>query len=325
LAPTGVIVINVQIQSSHINPSGEVFNMITTVQIIGAKSVQALIAVFLMLPLVTFAQNDVTTEKVTDNIFLISGKGGNIGVFIGDDGTFMIDDKFADMSEGVFNAIESIGGSQPEYLINTHFHGDHTGGNDNFGKEGSTIVSHHNVHKRLAEGSIIAAFGMETPPAPDTALPGITFDSEMIMHINGDHIRIFHAPNAHTDGDAIVHFQTANVIHTGDLFFNGFYPFIDVGNGGSVQGLINGIDQVLQLADDDTKIIPGHGALAGVGALKAYKDMLVTAHTRLSAMKAEGKSAEEMIAESPLADFEAQWGNGIFTGDKWISIIYDGL
>ena len=268
---------------------------------------------------------EVTTEQLTDSIYVIKGKGGNIGVFMGEDGTFMIDDKFAPMSENILKAMKSMGGSAPKYLLNTHFHGDHSGGNENFGEMGATIVAHFNVHQRLVDGSTIAAFSMETPPAPNTALPVITFDSEIVFSINGERVRVFHVPGAHTDGDAMVHFEGSNLIHTGDVFFNGFYPFIDVSNGGSVQGVIDAASQALALADENTIIIPGHGPIADKAQLLAYRDMLVVVEKRLSKLKAQGMMAKEVIAEVPLTDLEQAWGNGMFSSDKWIGIIYDGI
>ncbi len=276
-------------------------------------------------PMTGFAQQDVTTVQVTDSIYMISGKGGNIGVFIGADGTFMIDDKYAPMSEGISAAIESLGGDQPKFLLNTHYHGDHTGGNENFGSAGATIVSHDNVHALLASGSTIKAFNMETPPAPGTALPAITFSSEITFHINDEAVQIFHTPNAHTNGDSVVFFPNSKTIHTGDVFFNGFYPFIDVEHGGTVTGVIAAADKILKLANDQTKIIPGHGPLAGVKDLAAYRDMLNTVRERLSELKSAGMSAEDAAAQSPLSDLEAQWGDGFLSSAQWINIIYEGL
>jgi cyclase len=288
---------------------------------IGSLCLASLASVFCT---AVFAQ-EVTTEQVTESIYIIKGNGGNIGVFIGDDGTFMIDDKFAPMSDNIMKALKSVGASTPKYLLNTHFHGDHSGGNENFGNAGATIVAHHNVYQRLADGSTIAAFAMETPPAPDTALPVLTFDSELVFNINGERVRTFHVPSAHTDGDAMIHFEGSNVIHTGDIFFNGFYPFIDVSNGGSVQGVIDAANQALALANAETKIIPGHGPMANKAQLLEYRDMLVTVEQRLSKLKADGKMAEQAIAEFPLMDLEEEWGDGMFNGDKWIGLIYDGI
>lgn len=273
----------------------------------------------------SLAQDEIETVKISDAIHVITGNGGNIGVFIGSDGTFMIDDQFADASDAVMQAVTALGGDRPRFLINTHFHGDHTGGNENFGSAGSTIFAHHNVYKRLAEGSTIEAFNMVAPPAPIAALPVVTFDSDMVFHINDDRVRAVHVPGAHTDGDSIVHFQEANVIHTGDTYFNGFYPFIDIPNGGSVLGMIDAANTALDLADDESVIIPGHGPLAARKDLEAYRDMLVQAQVALMKLKASGMTAEQAVAENPLADLEQTWGNGIFPGEKWIMLIYPGI
>ena len=267
----------------------------------------------------------VTTTQITDSIYLLSGKGGNIGVVKGENHTYMIDDKFADTSKEVSAAIHKLGGSHPEYLFNTHFHGDHTGGNEHFGAGGSTIVAHHNVHKRMAEGSTIAAFNMVTPPASDDALPEITYQSDAAFHINGERVLIYHVPNAHTDGDSIIHFEGSNVIHTGDIFFNGFYPFIDVSNGGSIHGVIDAVNGILDLSDDNTQIIPGHGPMASKQDLIAYRDMLVTAVSILKPLKEQGKTAKEAAADDPLFDLEENWAVGIFNSEKWIEIIYDSI
>ena len=288
-----------------------------------SRAVLSTLLLFVIQP--AFSQDGVTAQKVTDTIYMVIGKGGNIGVLIGEDGTFMIDDKFAGMSDAIFEAVQSVGGDTPRFLINTHFHGDHTGGNEYFGSGGANIVAHHNVYKRLAEGSTIPAFNMEAPPAPGTALPVLTYETDLDFHLNGDHVRAIHAPAAHTDGDSWVWFQESNVIHTGDIFFNGFYPFIDVGNGGSVSGVINAVNNILQQVDNDTIIIPGHGSLAKKPDLMAYRDMLMAAHERLSKLKADGKSAEEAAATNPLAEFEEGWGGVMFDSTKWISLIYDGL
>ncbi|MFT5112767.1 MAG: cyclase [Candidatus Azotimanducaceae bacterium] len=269
--------------------------------------------------------DELTTTKVTDSIHIVNGKGGNIGVFVGADGTYMIDDKFAGMGEDIVSAVKALGGDHPRYLFNTHFHGDHTGSNEHFGSAGSVIVAHHNVRIRLEKGSSIATFNMVTPPAASQALPDITFDSDAAFHINGERVRVYHIPNAHTDGDAIVHFEGSNVIHAGDTFFNGFYPFIDVSNGGSVQGVIDAANSMLALSNDQTLIIPGHGPLAKPDDLMAYRDMLVSANAVLKSLKTEGKSAEQAAAEYPLLNLEEQWGVGMFSSEKWISIVYDSI
>ena len=268
---------------------------------------------------------NITTTSVADNIYMLKGKGGNIGLFVGDDGSFIVDDQFAPLTGKILEAIKAVGGDMPKYLINTHFHGDHTGGNENLGNNGTLIVSHDNVRQRLKEGSFIKAFGMKSEPANKAALPAMTFSETMHFHINGDSVNAIHVPNAHTDGDSIIHFKKANVVHAGDVFFNGFYPFIDADHGGSLKGTIKATDAILAITDVSSKIIPGHGPLANKAQLQAYRDMLQTAYTRLVTLKNQGVSAEDAIAKKPLADLEAKWGNGIFTGDKWIGIVYPAV
>jgi glyoxylase-like metal-dependent hydrolase (beta-lactamase superfamily II) len=272
-------------------------------------------------------QNPVKVEasRVADNIYMITGQGGNIGLLTGAEGSFLIDDQFAPLTEKILEVVKSVGGDVPKFLINTHFHGDHTGGDENLGKAGTLIMAHHAVRKRLLNGSYIGAFGMKSEPADKAALPVVTYSENLHLHLNGETINIVHVPSAHTDGDSFVVFENANVVHAGDLFFNGFFPFIDGAHGGSVRGVIAGADNMLALTDADSKIIPGHGALASREDLQRYRDMLATAYERLLALKNQGVSAEDAVAKAPLADLEADWGGGIFSADKWIGIIYPAV
>ncbi|WP_167505884.1 MBL fold metallo-hydrolase [Desulfosediminicola flagellatus] len=271
--------------------------------------------------------SDVTlvSTKVTDNLFMISGKGGNLGVFTGEDGTFLIDDQFAPLTDQIIETIKSVGGDTPKFLINTHYHGDHTGGNENFGDKGTLIFSHDNVRERLTTGSFIQEFDMKREPVSKSGLPVVTFSEDISFHLNGEDVRAIHVPHAHTDGDSFIVFNSANIIHAGDIFFNGFYPFIDVGHGGNLKGMISATDKILSYSDATTQIIPGHGPLANKEQLTAYKEMLLTVYERLSKLKASGKSVKEAIEVKPLADLEEEWGDGIFTGDRWIEIIYPGV
>ncbi|MCK4838961.1 MAG: MBL fold metallo-hydrolase [Desulfobulbaceae bacterium] len=262
---------------------------------------------------------------VTAQIYMIAGEGGNIGIFTGGDGTFLIDDQFAPLTEKIVAAIKSIGGDQPKFLINTHYHGDHTGGNEKLGQQGTLIFSHDNVRERLIAGSFIEAFNMKLAAVSPEGLPVVTFSKDITFHLNGDTIHAIHVPHAHTDGDSFIYFKAANVIHAGDFFFNGFYPFIDVTHGGSLKGMIIAVDKVLSLADESTKIIAGHGPLGDKKQLASYRQMLWTAHERLGKLKAEGKTAQEAVAAKPLADLEATWGDGLFKGDRWIELIYSGV
>jgi len=273
------------------------------------------------------AQEDVkiTTIPVAKNIYMLSGKGGNIGLYTGEDGTFVIDDQFAPLTEKIMAAIKAAGGDTPRFLLNTHFHGDHTGGNENIGNKGVTIVAHDNVRKRLVTGYSIEAFNMNVEPAKKVALPTLTFSKDMHFHINNDSVRAIHVANAHTDGDSFVHFEKANVVHAGDLFFNGFYPFIDAAHGGSLKGTIAGVDAILAITDSKSKIIPGHGALADKAQLQAYRDMLDTAYSRLLKLKNQGVSVEDAIKQAPLADLEDPWGTVMFNSDRWIKVIYPAV
>lgn len=267
----------------------------------------------------------IEATQVRGSIYMLTGQGGNIGLFNGKDGSFMIDDQFAPLTEKIIAAVKSVGGDVPQYLINTHFHGDHTGGNENLGTAGTLIMSHHGVRERLVNGSFIGAFGMKSPPAGEAALPTITYSENMRLHINDETVRIVHVPRAHTDGDSFVIFEDANVVHAGDLFFNGFFPFIDGANGGTVRGVIAGVDAILRSTDDASKIIPGHGPLGGRADLQAYREMLANAYARLLKLKNEGKTAEEAVTQKPLQDLEAKWGGGIFTADKWIEVVYPAV
>jgi cyclase len=272
-------------------------------------------------------QNPVKVEasKVADNIYMITGQGGNIGLLTGAEGSFLIDDQFAPLTDKILEVIKSVGGDVPKFLINTHFHGDHTGGNENLGRAGTLIMSHHAVRERLLNGSYIGAFGMKSEPAGKAALPVVTYSENMHLHLNGETMNIVHVPSAHTDGDSFVVFENANVVHAGDLFFNGFFPFIDAAHGGSVKGVIAGVERMLALTDDSSKIIAGHGPLGNRAELQSYRDMLATVYERLLAFKNQGVSAEDAIAKAPLADLEADWGGGIFSVDKWIGIVYPAV
>ncbi len=271
------------------------------------------------------ADEKIIPVPVTEQIYMIAGEGGNIGFNIGRDGTFLIDDQFAPLTEKIVAAIKSVGGDYPKFLINTHYHGDHTGGNEKLGKSGALIFSHDNVRDRLSMGSFIEAFKMKRASVAREGLPVVTFSKDISFHLNGETIRALHVPNAHTDGDSFIYFKEANVIHAGDFFFNGFYPFIDVSHGGSLKGMIKAVDKVLSLADDSTKIIAGHGPIGNKEQLTNYRQMLEIAYGRLRKLKAEGNTAQEAVAAKPLADLEATWGDGLFKSDRWIELIYSGV
>ncbi len=253
-------------------------------------------------------------SAIKDGIHVIMGRGGNIGVSVGEDGVFMIDDQFAPATEAILGQVKTVTDQPVRFLVNTHFHRDHTGGNENLGNAGVLIFAHDNVRARLLAGD-----------APADALPVVTFNDTTTFHMNGQTVRVFHTANAHTDGDAMIHFQEADVIHMGDTFFNGFYPFIDSRSGGSIEGVFRSIDLVLELADAETVIIPGHGPIANRDDLIAYRDMLTKARDAISPLIADGKSVEETVAAAPTKEFDAQWGGGFLNPERFLRVMHAAL
>lgn len=272
-----------------------------------------------------FDKVEIVTHKVAEGIYMLEGEGGNIGLSVGADGVFMIDDQYAPLTDKIRQAVAAISDQPIRFVLNTHWHFDHTGGNENFGRAGSLIVAHDNVRKRMSTDQFIEFFKASSPPSPKAALPVVTYDNTISFHLNGDTISAFHAPPAHTDGDSVVQFKNADVIHTGDIFFNGLYPFIDSSSGGSVHGMLYAIDRILLLATDKSRIIPGHGPLASRADLQRYRDMLDTVAARISIMLNEGKSRAAVIAAKPTADYDAEWGNGFLKPDVWVGLLYDNL
>jgi len=262
---------------------------------------------------------------VTPGIWMLTGQGGNIGVSAGEDGVFLIDDQFAPLTERIKAAIAKISDKPVRFVINTHWHGDHTGGNENLGKEGVVIVAHDNVYKRMNQENFSKVFNMAIPKAPKAALPVISFNDTVTFHLNGQDIHAAHVEHAHTDGDSFLHFRQANVIHTGDLWFNGMYPFIDSESGGSVAGAIAAVEAILAVADANTKIIPGHGPLGDEKALETYLGFLREVSGRVQKLIDAGKSLEEIQQLKPLADYDATLGQGFFKPETFLGILYNGL
>lgn len=270
---------------------------------------------------------EVGIEVVADGVYMLTGAGGNIGASVGADGTFLVDDQFAPLTEKILAALATVTEGPVRFVINTHFHGDHTGGNENLGKAGAVIVAHENVRKRMTMEEFDASVGPTSHSAPPGALPVITFAEGLTFHWNGATIRVFHHEDghAHTDGDAIIHFVEANVFHMGDTYFNGMYPFIDVNDGGSVQGLIEVVSHVIDLADDDTKIIPGHGPLSDKAELRVYRDMLQSIVRAVRAGIDRGLTLEAMVQEAPTAEYDADWGGGFISAERLIEACYTSL
>lgn len=268
----------------------------------------------------------IKTEKVNGNIYVLFGAGGNIGVSVGDDGVYIVDDQFAPLTDKIKTAIAALSDKPIRFAINTHFHGDHTGGNENLGADGTVIVAHDNVRVRMSEGSFVQAFNMRTPAQVGPALPVVTFNDQAGLHLNGEQARMHHVSNAHTDGDSIVHFEGSNVVHMGDTFFMGSFPFIDVPNGGSIDGVIAAAGKVLSFVNDETRIIPGHGPVTDKKGLSTYRDMLVDVRAKIAAMKADGKTLDEVRAANPLVDYlEANAGFGAAWPNTFIGFVYDSI
>jgi glyoxylase-like metal-dependent hydrolase (beta-lactamase superfamily II) len=272
-----------------------------------------------------FKDTKIQTVPVADGIWMLVGEGGNIGVSAGEDGVFLIDDQFAPLTERIKAAIAGISDRPIRFLINTHWHGDHTGGNENLGKEGVVIVAHDNVRKRMSQENFMGAFNMTVPAAPKAALPVITFNDTVTFHLNGQEIRALHQEHAHTDGDSVLHFVQANVIHTGDIWFNGLYPFIDAASGGSVDGVIGAVEALLAVANPETRIIPGHGPVGDEKALEAYLTMLKDARGRVQKLIDAGRTLEEIQAAKPLADYDETWGKGFLKPENFLGVLHGSL
>ncbi|MGF1454670.1 MAG: MBL fold metallo-hydrolase [Alphaproteobacteria bacterium] len=271
-----------------------------------------------------FAAVQIKSQALTGGIHMLTGQGGNIGVLTGPDGVFMIDDQYAPLSEKILAAVAKLDDGPLRYVANTHWHFDHTGGNENMAGAGAALVAHDNVRSRMAAGTLIEAYGRNVPPAPPRALPVITYSEDMTVYLNGQTIRLVHVPSAHTDGDTIIHFPDADVIHMGDTFFNGFYPFIDLSSGGNINGMIAAHDMVLAMAGPDTKIIPGHGPLADKAALARARAVLDTVRTRVMAEARKGKSLEEIKAMDLMADYNEAWA-AFINGDQIVTFAFQSL
>lgn len=272
-------------------------------------------------------QKEVIIDRiaVAGQVHMLTGRGGNVGLSVGKDGVFMVDDQFAPLSGSLSDAIGEITASPIKFLLNTHWHGDHVGGNQNFSQQGAIIVAHKNVRKRMSSEQFIELFKRKVKPSPDAALPVITFSTDVSFHFNGETVEVIHMPHAHTDGDSIVWFKGSNVIHMGDIFFAGNFPFIDISSGGSIDGLIDSVNWVLENADRNTRIIPGHGPLSTMEDLLAYRNMLVESRSLVkSAIKGRGDLAT-IKSEKVLKHLSGRWGNGFIKEDAFVATIFDSI
>lgn len=256
---------------------------------------------------------------------MLTGAGGNIGVSVGPDAVFLVDDQFAPLTPKIVAAVAAISNKPVRFVLNTHWHLDHTGGNENMGRAGVLIVAHDNVRRRMSTKQFMEFLKQEIPPAPASALPVVTFSDGVTFHINGDEVAAVHMARAHTDGDAVVHFRKRNVVHMGDVYVLYGYPFIDLSSGGSIQGMIDAVERVLAMIDDNSKVIPGHGELSNRAGLRVYHSMLVTIRNRVQRQVAAGASLRDVIAARPTAEFDATWGDGFVKPDQFVEILYKSL
>ncbi|MEO6064218.1 MAG: MBL fold metallo-hydrolase [Lysobacterales bacterium] len=282
----------------------------------------------LLAPMSAFAQQDfsaveIKTAPLRGGTHMLTGAGGNIVASVGTDGVFIIDDQFAPLADKIVAALAKLSDKPPRLVINTHWHGDHTGGNESFGKAGAVIVAHDNVRKRMSAGQLLR--GENVPPASPDALPLVTFASDVSLHLNGDDVHVWHVAHAHTDGDALVKFEKANVLHMGDIYFNGLYPFIDAESGGSIGGVLAAIDRGLTLSDKHTIVVPGHGPVSTRAELAAYGAMYKDYRDRIAALKREGKTLAEIIALKPTAATDDTLGKAFIKPEELVASIFKTL
>lgn len=272
-----------------------------------------------------FSKVEIKTTDLGDNMYMLEGQGGNVTVAVAKDGIIMVDGQYAALHDKIKAAISVISSQPIKYLVDTHFHGDHVGGNEPFARDGAIIISEVNVKNRLAAGTTNGLTGVKTPPLAPAALPAKTYTGAFHIRLRGRVADLKHIEHAHTDGDTYVWFKTANVLSTGDTFTNGRYPNIDFANGGNIKGMIAATDAYLKLADAKTRIVPGHGPLADRAALTEYRAMLVTARERMAKLVKDGKSEDEVVAAKPFADLDTQWAPTELASKNFIRVVYHSL
>jgi cyclase len=263
--------------------------------------------------------------KLSDTVTMLKGKGGNMAVSAGVDGVFIIDDQLKPLTEQLLAALRNIDDRPVRFVINTHYHGDHVGGNEALGKTGSVIIAHDNIRRRMSTDQFNHFFNETTPAYPSASLPVVTFNDRVTLHLNGESVTVHHVPRGHTDGDSIVHFPGSNVLHMGDIYFNGLYPYVDLDGGGTIQGMIAAAELALGLADDQTRIIPGHGALSNRAELQAYRDFLAKARDNVQALIDRGLDLEQAIAAKPTAEWDEALGGVWIKPEQFVTFIFNSL
>jgi glyoxylase-like metal-dependent hydrolase (beta-lactamase superfamily II) len=271
---------------------------------------------------------EIQAQRLAEGIYMLTGQGGNMGLSVGPDGAFLIDDQFAPLTDKILAAIRQVTDQPVRFVFNTHWHGDHTGGNENMGKAGALLVAHENVRTRMSVDQILARVGRPvdtTAASPAGALPVVTFSEEVTFHLNGDDVNAFHVANAHTDTDAIVHFRRADVVHMGDTFFRDRFPFIDTATGGSIDGIIAAAGTALAVMDADTQVIPGHGPLSTREDLRAYRDALKGMRDAVASMMEAGRSLEGIQAARPIRSWAERWNQNEAAERGFVETIYRSL
>ncbi|MDX1380534.1 MAG: MBL fold metallo-hydrolase [Xanthomonadales bacterium] len=268
---------------------------------------------------------EVEATPVQGQVWLVEGAGGNIGVLAGEDGAVLVDDQYAPLTPKLQAAVAELTGGPVRFVLNTHWHGDHTGGNENLGAAGAVIVAHHHVRERMSSEQFREFTQSTIPASPDGALPVVTFEDGVTLHVNGEPVTAYHLRHAHTDGDSIVHFEGSDVLHLGDVFFNQLYPFIDRSSGGSVQGMIAAVAFAETLCGAGTKVIPGHGPVTDCAGLAAYRALLERSRDRVQALLDEGMSLEQVVAAKPTADTDETWSWSFIGAEDFVTFVAQSL
>ncbi len=267
----------------------------------------------------------VKAQALRGGVYVITGSGGNIGLSVGTDAAFLVDDQFAPLTPKIIAAVAGVTSQPIKFVVNTHWHGDHSGGNENLGKAGALLVAHSNVRQRMSTEQFMAAFNRRTPPSPAAALPVVTFTDSVTFHINGDDLVAFHVPAAHTDGDVIVHFTKADVIHMGDAMMTISYPLVDLSSGGNVAGFIAAADRALSVCTANTIVIPGHGGVTDCAGLREWRNMIATVRDRVRAEMGKSRTLDQIKAAGLTAEFDAKWGKGFIQAPVFVEFVYRSL
>ena len=265
------------------------------------------------------------TFQLSDTVYMLKGRGGNVGISTGEDGLYIVDDQLRPITSQLLAAIRKVSNKPIRFVINTHYHADHVGGNEALGETGTVVIAHDNIRKRMTTEQVSIFRQETTPPYPKGALPVLTFNDRMSLHLNGETATAYYVASGHTDGDSIIHFPVSNVIHMGDMFFNGLYPYVDLDAGGSMQGLIEAADLALSMADESTRIIPGHGPLGMTEDLKKYRDYLVEASTNVQELIDKDMTLEQIIAAKPTSEWDEELGKTWITPAQFVTFIYNSL